>query len=242
MFVSAHSDIQPFQLNHALLLYGDATGTSYVSIHAISHDVGGGPPTMLAGRPATKEAVTMLCRKLVPGAQSRPCWLPSRCLSVGDGYLMWWTEPGTRRMYVSCKELGEREAWVPHPPLLWVVERRRWRVFALATNERPTPNTPLCHAPFFNIYDDGRICSGSAGQPKSTAPDSIEAWEAAFFCSSFTHPNGIMARCTHPRGLYALWQALLDGEHTVFPDSLLQPCQGTVASLLASIQTGEAND
>ena len=45
----------------------------------------------------------------------------------------------------------------PHPPLLFKACGSHLWVRALAKDERPTAETKLCMAPYWNCYDNGRV-------------------------------------------------------------------------------------
>jgi PRTRC genetic system protein B len=125
---------------------------------------------------------------------------------------------------------------VPHPALLFAVVQGSWYVFALAKNERPNKTTELQFAPYFNVYDSGGICVGSARVPQGISSDSIPVWEAAFFESEFTHVNGNQRKASHPRGEYALWKELLDGVYRTFPVEYLVPTKRTLTGLMGAIR------
>ena len=46
----------------------------------------------------------------------------------------------------------------PQPPLVWRVDGGDLKIRALMENKRPTPETKLAVAPFWNLSDDGRVC------------------------------------------------------------------------------------
>jgi hypothetical protein len=52
---------------------------------------------------------------------------------------------------------------VPSPPLIFLGHERDYRARAMSLKKGyPSPSSPLFHAPFPNVYEDGRICFGSA--------------------------------------------------------------------------------
>ena len=78
----------------------------------------------------------------------------------------------------------------PHPALVFRVTRRELFVRALERDERPTGETPLKTAPYWNCDAAGRVCLGSMRVPDQTTVESISDWQAGFFRSRFTHANG----------------------------------------------------
>jgi PRTRC genetic system protein B len=80
---------------------------------------------------------------------------------------------------------------IAQPALLFVARRNGLSVYALRSDERPSKDTPLSMAPFYNVYDDGRVCTGSMKVPGKLDPASTDQWSRAFFGSNFTHATGL---------------------------------------------------
>jgi PRTRC genetic system protein B len=76
-------------------------------------------------------------------------------------------------------------------------------------------------APFWNLSDDGRVCTGTMRRPDSATAAAIPAWERGFYESAFTHANvGRLTR--HEGGFEGLWESL-KGKRRRFPtESLIQ--------------------
>jgi len=92
-------------------------------------------------------------------------------------------------------------------------------VRALPASRRPSPDSKLAAAPYWNIDGDGAVCAGTMRAPKSLTVTSIAEWQQAFFQSEFTHPGG-GGRLTKRRGgTTALWKSLAGEER--FPLSTL---------------------
>jgi len=87
----------------------------------------------------------------------------------------------------------------PHPALVFKVTHRELFVRALERDERPTAETSLKTAPYWNCDSAGRVCLGSMRVPDDTTVESIATWQAGFFRSQFTHANGAV-RLTSPKG------------------------------------------
>ncbi|AIU28361.1 hypothetical protein LV28_18900 [Pandoraea pnomenusa] len=164
-------------------------------------------------------------------------FVPERLIYTQPNLIAWWRPAGKRHVWFSTGDaIGQRAGATEHPPLVFVASHRGWHVFALRTNTRPTPESALFNAPYYNVWQDGRICAGNAQTPKSATPDSIKGFEDAFFRSRFTHPN-------QPRlikrkgGATQLWLDLLDG--VAFPLAALIPAGETLADAIHRIATGE---
>jgi PRTRC genetic system protein B len=236
----------PIVLSQAILLHTreqegrKAVGEDvvYATVHPIQNFGTEARPNfqIAAGTPLTREGIMAMFAKLAKQLTLNVDYLPEGVLSISADHMIWWVPACERNVFFNNVELGKRAAKVPHPPLLFVVVKGQWYVFALDKNERPKPDTTLFHAPYFNVYDDGGICIGSAAVPKGIAANAIPQWEAAFFDSEFTHTNGGMKKSSHPRGEYAMWKELLDGAYAAFPSEYLVPTKASIASLLKSLR------
>lgn len=98
--------------------------------------------------------------------------------------------------------------------------------------QRPNPVTPLYRAPYFNVDAGGSICRGNVAIPQSTTLERIKAWNEAFTCSFFTHPNGGDPMVKYPGGPYRFWCDMLDGKYRRFPERVLLDLQTTLGDLL----------
>jgi PRTRC genetic system protein B len=233
-------------LTHAIMLYSETNKSAsssnpdfvYASMHNVENFGTEARPNwqIAAGQATTREGLVGMFETLCKQLTLNVDFLPPGALSISADHMVWWMPACVRPVFFNNKELGKRGEKVPHPPLLFVVVKDRWYVFALAKNERPDENTVLHHAPYFNVYDDGSICTGSAATPKGIAASAIPAWEAAFFDSEFTHINGGEKKAIHPRGEYALWKELLDGVYQTFPVEFLAPRKATVKDLMEGIR------
>jgi PRTRC genetic system protein B len=113
------------------------------------------------------------------------------------------------------KELNGKR--YPHPPLVYKAAGNELCVRALERNERPTSETRLRVAPYWNTNDaEGRVCIGTMRTPDTDGVEGIEAWERGFFQSEFTHPYGAARLTSFPGGFLSLWKNLA-GSTKVFP-------------------------
>ncbi|RYJ51409.1 PRTRC system protein B, partial [Flavobacterium petrolei] len=118
------------------------------------------------------------------------------------------------------------------PSMLWYASKNSLAVFALTTDRRPTENTPLYFAPFFNIYEDGKVCMGTVSidiKNSASVEEFTDAWEDYFFNSYFSHllgkQNPIKGNCV------SLWKKLIEtGE--AFPKDVLKKNNKTLKNLL----------
>jgi PRTRC genetic system protein B len=107
----------------------------------------------------------------------------------------------------------------PQPPLVWKVSNGELGIRALSVNKRPQAATTLAVAPFWNLSDDGCVCTGTMRRPESATAAAILAWERGFYESAFTHANvGHITR--HEGGFEGLWESL-KGKRRRFPAEML---------------------
>lgn len=232
-------DEQPFRARNAVLLYGQGSGVShisYASVHDVSEDESG-TLHIEAGVPASIAGLREMFTGLDPARIQRPTFFDPRIISSGPGWLVWWMRPCKRRVWFDAKGIGAKSERVPHPGLVFAVGPSGWQVFAVAGRTRPRPGTQLCQAPYFNVWDSGTICVGSAETPKGDDAGNPDKWERAFFESRFSHPNvhapGRLVK--YKGGPTRFWQHMLAGRFEQFPKEVLVPTDLTVARLLQAI-------
>jgi PRTRC genetic system protein B len=146
-------------------------------------------------------------------------------LAVGVNSLIWWVPPAERPVWFDAKYQATASIArlsgqpVPWPGLVMRASAGRLQVFALQGQERPTAQTPLMHAPFWNLFAQGVVCRGSVQYPAACTPSLQEAWETVFFQSVFTGPS----RTDRYMNWGAGYEALLDQAQRLghFPDEVL---------------------
>ncbi len=134
-----------------------------------------------------------------------------------------------RSNYIKTKE---RKAWIP--ACVFMLRKSDLYVYALADDKRPTNETKLFNAPFLNVYEDGRICLGSAnvGSKKAeTFEKEAERYERGFFMAEQNggHPDPRKGKTP----LNKLWENLIKTGDK-FPSKELTPHKSikTFADLL----------
>jgi len=165
----------------------------------------------------------------------RPCGLiPRNVLYFNqgmDGCAIWYS-PAIKVPLLFNESLGipNGTAWLP--PLLWKADRHELYIYALSKNKRPHNAAVLFHAPFFNLYEDGRVCMGTVkiNIPSSASlEDFIERWQAYFFGSYFSHL--ISGESPVKGNIVQLWQNLICSE-TKFPIDTLKQHHITLNKLI----------
>jgi PRTRC genetic system protein B len=209
-----------FELREALLVYGDRQ-RSFVTRHQVTLHKDA-PPTLAPAQPLTLGFVESLVRS--PSGPSTAEVLPENVLARGDRLLIWWSPSSRRQMFYENAE--DKAAQLngrvfPQPPLVWRVANGDLKIRALYENKRPTAATKLAVAPFWNLSDNGRVCTGSMRRPDNATVASIPEWERGFYESAFTHSNiGRLTR--HTGGFEGLWSELA-GKRKPFPvETLIQ--------------------
>ena len=232
-----------YALTRAILLYtADAGSDPYATIHPIEHGRGG--MRLGAGTPATEDACIGFARAIADRG-SFSGFLAPELLYIGPRMAAWWRRPQRTRVWFKTETkdnpgqtLGTRSAVVPHPGLVFVVAGKHWYVHAVKGPDRPTPTTALWRPHYFNVWESGQICEGNIQRPERVTPDTLAAFERAFFESRFTHPN-VQAGSTltgFRGGLYAFWRNLLNGRWQRFPEGYLVPAKKTLATHIKALE------
>ncbi len=209
-------------LKGALLLY-QGRNHGFVSWHELRKDPSGGAPFLGEAQELTTEFVHRLAQGL--GRQIPVEVLPENIVVRTAETLMWWTPPTVHTMFF--RPTDEEAATLsgkrfPQPALVWKVTGKDLWVRALVGNQRPTADTKLMTAPYWNVDGEtGWTCQGSMRSPEEPGSDAIPLWEKAFFQSEFTHQTGPRRLTTHPDGFFGLWRGLAGRK--LFPGKYLAP-------------------
>ncbi|WP_281323454.1 PRTRC system protein B [Flavobacterium aestivum] len=161
--------------------------------------------------------------------------LPTNILHINSNIdkdaVLWYTKTQKRQLYfVNDLDIPSGMAYVP--PMIWYASKQTLSVFALTSDRRPTEKTTLYFAPFFNIYEDGRVCMGSVNiniTNSASVEEFTKAWEDYFFNSYFSHLLGqnspIKGNCVN------LWKDLISSGKP-FPKEVLKKNNKTLKNLL----------
>jgi PRTRC genetic system protein B len=162
--------------------------------------------------------------------------IPSHLLYEDAKTLIWWKPEHTGPIYFRTgnKQWNEQmsEQDVRHPALLFCATSGRLKVWALAEDVRPTVDTVLYQAPYYNIYKEGAMCTGSAPLPLGIDRADIDTWERCFLETNFTHTNILPEKLVgHPSGHDGYWRGrrVTEPQDTKF---YLMPADQTVGGLL----------
>jgi PRTRC genetic system protein B len=230
--VTLHSETpDSLELDCGIMLYRAKSGRSvYATYHPAR--IVGGKPTLLAGKPATVSQLAAIAAASADQIGFRG-FVPDRTVYIAPQILAWWVPAGRRSVWFkNDAAIGTRNGDAFHPPLLMVAKRNGVHIFAMRENERPGPDTPLYHAPYFNVYESGEMCRGNVKLPANPTTETIAAYEDAFFRSNFTHANhqNLIKR---KGGATRLWRDLLDGAE--FPLDCLVSIKRTAGQVIRQI-------
>ncbi len=147
------------------------------------------------------------------------------------GKVVWFTKAQEKELFFVIN-LNIPNGTAHIPPLIWSADKFGLKIFAFKSNQRPNENTPLFHAPFFNIYEDGKVCMGTVDvkiKHSASLEEFTENWEHYFFNSYFSHlmndHNPIKGNCVN------LWKELMVTKE-LFPKNLLIANNKTLKNLL----------
>lgn len=223
-------------LKRGLLIYESDT-RAFATVHEVRHQEGctNGPPTFAPGRPISRELLLDLERRLSNVPVMRRTVLPA-CVLYADSTRLAWHRPALRRpIWFNTKDKAFNAeldgATVLHPALLFLAGPGL-SIYALPSDDRPTADTVLCRAPYYNLYEHGGMCAGDTRLPERISVADLALWETAFYDTRFTHPNihGNTKLTAHKGGHDGLWRDMRTGG--VFPPEHLVPLKKTLQEAL----------
>ncbi|CAI9685533.1 PRTRC system protein B [Elizabethkingia anophelis] len=222
----------------ALVFYETKGRTTDVYVEHFDMDKNGNP---INAHPLTVREANILVKALRTEKDKDKAFLkPSGILptnilylnpSAEKGTVVWYTKAQQRKLFfVDGLQIPNGTAYVP--PMVWKASKNSITVYALASDRRPTDKTKLHYAPFFNIYEDGKVCMGTVSidiKKSASVEEFIHAWEHYFFNSYFSHllgkHNPIKGDCVK------VWNDLVNTDKP-FPKEILKTNSKTLKNLL----------
>ena len=135
--------------------------------------------------------------------------IPANLIDFGPGVMTWFCKSRVAPIFwdVKDKRLKKFNAVeILWPNMIFRADKRGLSVWAVKATSNPRQKAKLYKAPFFNVYDNGIICLGSAPNYESN-PENIAKIEKAFFNSAFSHGlDNIAKRIKYPGGHNAFWK------------------------------------
>lgn len=196
--------------------------------------------TPINAHPLTVKEAEMLAKTLQTDEERSRAFLkpkgilPTNILHINpseNGTVLWYTKAQKRQLYF-VESLGIPNGTAQVPPMLWYANKNHLAVYALATDRRPIEKTPLHYAPFFNIYEDGKVCMGTVSidiKNSASVEEFTQAWESYFFESYFSHLlgsyNPTNGNCVN------VWKDLI-GTDKPFPKEILKKNNRTLKFFL----------
>ncbi|MBD1395118.1 PRTRC system protein B [Mucilaginibacter glaciei] len=221
----------------ALLIYQQAIDSKQVYIESYDIDPQGRP---INAHPLSVTEGAALAKALHTNDSKNTAFLkpagllPKNLLYLNteiNGYAVWHT-PKQNRKLLFRGGLGIKNGYANIPALLWKATKDGLAIYALADDKVIDLDTELHHAPFFNTYNDGKVCMGNVAISISKncgLEDFITQWEEAFFNSYFSH---MMQGHNPVKGnMVQLWQSLV-GTKKQFPLKALIPNKKTLKHLI----------
>jgi PRTRC genetic system protein B len=218
-------DNRIFSLKQAVLLYQEGS-RAFATLHEVKHKPDQAP-YLCAGQSVTTGFLETLAKGL--GASMGAEVLPEHVLARTPELIAWWSRAQPRLMFfgdgnAEAKNLNGK--MYSHPALVFMIHAGELFVRAIAQDRRPTADTRLKNAPYWNTDAHGRVCLGSMRVPEEVSVASLLGWENAYFASEFTHPSGAVRLTTHPGGFLGLWSKLTERKY--FPVNLLADSKQTL--------------
>jgi PRTRC genetic system protein B len=197
---------QSYTLDVAFLVYrnfmGDAFATHHNVLQSEDHQ-----PVLGAGQLVTAEQISALISQFY---QTSAVFIEPHILGYAADFLCWHEPAQARAMHFKSKD-ATLEALngqpVPQPPLLFVAHQQKLQIYALESDARPTLESPLYRAPYFNTYQDGNVCLGSTPVPTLPSPVNAGKYSQAYFASQFTHASGNTKLASFEGSHSQMWHA-----------------------------------
>ncbi|MBD3587526.1 MULTISPECIES: PRTRC system protein B [Salinimonas] len=180
----------------AIVLYGhDDNYQDSTSQYATIHDIKNGQ--MQAGRLTDIANIRRTISRRANKSVNQPAKVDLRSLIAPDNVLVdtpnllvWHTPKQKRDMWFNVGKQTPLKVW--WPSLVFAVNPgsnfSALTVYAKATNQRPSTQTKLYHAPLMNI-SGGSLCQGGARVPAKRDFTTLNEMEDTLFDSYFTHTN-----------------------------------------------------
>jgi PRTRC genetic system protein B len=228
---------QVYLPKQAIVIFEHATDESEYYVESYDMDNKGCP---INAHPLSVEEAKGLAKALDAGKERYKAFLkpkglmPEKVLYLNpseSGFVIWHTPPQQKQLFFSVS-LGIPNGIANIPHLLWVAGKEELYLFALKGREKPTLDIPLFHAPFFNLYEDGKVCMGTVDvdiDTETSLEDFMASWEQYFFNSYFSHL--ISGHNPINGNIIQLWQGLMNTK-TAFPAKALVKTSLTLKTLL----------
>jgi magnesium chelatase family protein len=149
---------------------------------------------------------------------------------INDGFAIWRTpQQKVKLLFTESLDIPCGDANIP--ALLWKAGKNSLSIFAVQ-DVKVNADTLLYHAPFFNVYAEGRVCMGNVAVkiPNDCPLETFMAlWQEYFFNSYFSHLFG--QHMPVKGNIVQLWKKLIN-QQEAFPLDCLIPNNISISILL----------
>lgn len=161
----------------------------YATIHELSDQDGQwrfkpGEVASLSDQQAIADALLGNVRQSI----DQSAFLPQGVLLNTPAVCAWFLPSQRRAMHLVIGN-ERKTVMVKWPNLIAASSRRELYLVATDSKAHPDASTALYRAPLGNVYDGGKVCTGSAPKPSKEGVGAIEGWNRVIFESAFTHAN-----------------------------------------------------
>ena len=220
----------------AFVIYEQNATAKHIYIESYDFDPCGRP---VNGHPLSVPEANRLCKALQISEKKQSAFLapkgllPKNLLHIRtdkNPFAVWRTPAQSVKLYFK-DDLGIPCGLTEIPALVWKATKTNITIYAVIQDDI-TLETPLFHAPFFNLHEDGRVCMGNVRleiKKDCCLEDFISTWERAFFDSYFSHL--IQGHQPVKGNIVQLWKSL-SGTGKPFPSEKLIPAKKTLRDLI----------
>ena len=183
------SEMSKYKLKKAVLIYQSSNGV-LCTLNNIS--VSGKTCMVENGIPINGTTLQKLFKEIKnpnSGKAKFLQWHDERILASVGKNTLWYVPSKRREIFFSCdnkKLMAISGKMFYYPAMIFFTNGKKLYVYCLSSDERPTIDTILYEAPFWNVSTTGRVCLPHIDAGNHT----IDEWEAIFFKSAFSHPGG----------------------------------------------------
>ena len=178
-----------------------------------------GKPTLMAPKPLSEDVIRSIASGYIRNNGMKmvhEAIIGSHILhastSGGEVVIIWYRPAMKKTINFShtLKIKGDKQVNIP--ATVFMLKGTGLYIYSLETDQRPGLTTKLFNAPFFNVYEDGRICLGTANIGKNKAETfekELERFERGFWMAE-QNGGDHGGRCKS--SLTALWNRLIQSK------------------------------
>ena len=221
----------------ALIIYQSEKEDEHVYVEAYDMNKAGKP---INAHPLSLQETIHLANCLNVSAELNSSFTQSKGLlpdnvlylnASNQGCVIWYT-PAQEVQLLFTQSLIIPSGGAFVPPLVWKADKAALHLYAVKSKSRPDMQTPLFHAPFFNMYANGGVCMGTVDidmEHVSCLEAFIEQWESYYWNSYFSH---LIQDASPVRGnIVQLWQEQVASKRR-FPLNILMPNDKNLKDIL----------